>query len=216
MGKGQTLDSEKDLARAVDKLIRVEPRFAGVIGRHGLPPLRRSEAGLEGLLRIVTDQLISLKAGAAIWRRIDAELAPFDAETIVRKRETTLMWMGLSGAKARCFRAVAKAVVDGRLDFAVLENMPDETVLATLTALPGIGPWTADIYLLSGLGRADAWPAGDLALQAAAHDLFELNARPDQQQLRRLAEPWRPHRAIAARVLWSHYRGLKGMSQEVT
>ncbi|MBI3674774.1 MAG: DNA-3-methyladenine glycosylase 2 family protein [Rhizobiales bacterium] len=216
VGKGQTLDTEEDLTRAVTELVRREPRFALVIERHGPPPLRRSEAGLAGLLRIVTDQLISLKAGAAIWRRIEAELAPFDAVRLARKREASLMRLGLSGAKARCFKSVAKAVADGTLDFAVLERKSDDDVLATLTILPGIGPWTADIYLLSGLGRADAWPAGDLALQAAAHDLLGLGSRPDQHQLRTLAEAWRPHRAVAARLLWSHYRGIKGMSQSVT
>jgi DNA-3-methyladenine glycosylase II len=210
-----TLECDEDIQAAAAALVSLEPRFASVIAVHGYPPLRRMNAGLEGLLRTITDQLISLQAGAAIWQRIEAKLAPFDAGAIARKREASLMRLGLSGAKARSFKAVAAAVVDGRLDFRVLAELSDTQVLAALMDLKGIGPWTADIYLLSAMGRTDAWPAGDLALQAAAQDLFNLGARPGQKALIQLAEPWRPLRGVAARLLWSHYRGLKGMSQAV-
>ena len=209
------LASEADIQAAVGSLVAIEPRFAVVVKAHGHPPLRRMETGLEGLLRIITDQLISLQAGAAIWRRVTAELAPFEPARISRRRETSLMKLGLSGAKARSFKAVAAAVASGALNFKILEQRPDHEVLAALTALSGVGPWTADIYLLSAMGRADAWPAGDLALQAAAHHLFDLDARPNQHRLIQLAETWRPWRSVAARLLWSHYRGLKGMSQTV-
>ncbi|MBC8038808.1 MAG: DNA-3-methyladenine glycosylase 2 family protein [Rhizobiales bacterium] len=211
----RTLECDADIEAAVTNLITVEPRFAAVIAIHGHPPLRRMNAGLEGLLRIVTDQLISLQAGAAIWRRIETKLAPFDAGTIARKREATLMKLGLSGAKARSFKAVASAVADGRLDFPALAKLSDTDVLTALTKLKGIGPWTADIFLLSAMGRTDAWPAGDLALQAAAQNLFSLAARPSDKDLAQMAEPWKPWRGVAARLLWSHYRGLKGMSQTV-
>ena len=211
----RTIDTEADLRAATAELLRREPRFAGVVAAHGAPPLRRMDGGLAGLLRIVTDQLISLQAGAAIWRRIEAELAPFDAARIARKREKSLMGLGLSGAKARTFKAVASAVSKGSLDFANLERLADREVLRSLTTLKGIGLWTAEIYLLSAMGRTDAWPAGDLALQAAAQDLFVLATRPDPRKLETMAENWRPWRAVAARLLWSHYRGLKGMSQVV-
>jgi DNA-3-methyladenine glycosylase II len=212
----QTLANDADLRAACDRLIAAEPRFARVIEVHGPPPLRRMADGLPGLLRIVTDQLISLRAGEAIWRRVEAGLAPFDARRISCMREASLMKLGLSGAKARCFRAVAKATLDGRLDFDRLYRLGDAEALAQLVAIPGIGPWTADIYLLAAMGRADAWPAGDLALQVGALHLFDLAARPGPRALAALAEAWRPHRATAARLLWSHYRGLKGMSQTVT
>lgn len=211
----RTLESDADIAKAVTELLSVEPRFAMILDRHGQPPLRRMPGGLEGLLRIVTDQLISLQAGAAIWRRIELNLAPFDPATIARKREASLMKFGLSGAKARCFRSVAAAVAKGHLDFGQLAGLSDDDVLKALTALKGVGPWTADIYLLSAMGRADAWPAGDLALQAAAQHLFGLPERPGAKPLMEIAEPWRPWRSVAARLLWSHYRGLKGMSQQV-
>jgi DNA-3-methyladenine glycosylase II len=212
----RTLDTDADLRAALAAVLRAEPRFATVIAAHGPPPLRRMAGGLAGLLRIVTDQMISLKAGEAIWTRLERELHPFDAGTISRKREIRLMRLGLSGAKARTFRQVAKAVASGTLDFDNLHRMPDDLAWAALTALPGIGPWTADIYLLSAMGRADAWPSGDLALQAAARHLFDLPQRPDAKALAGMAENWRPFRSAGARLLWSHYRGLKGLSQIVT
>lgn len=211
----RTLDCETDIAAAVTQLVVLEPRFAAVLRAHGHPPLRRANASLEGLLRIITDQLISRQAGIAIWRRIEARLAPFEPAMIARKRGASLMKLGLSGAKARSFKAVAAAVAEGRLDFATLAKLPDEEILRELTALDGIGPWTADIFLLTAMGRSDAWPAGDLALQAAAQHLFDLGARPSHKELIQIAERWRPWRSVAARLLWSHYRGLKGISQTV-
>ena len=211
----QTLETEADLARALDLLCAAEPRFRAVLDRHGPPPLRRAERNLEALLRIVTDQLISLQAGAAIWRRIETELAPFDAHRLTSASEEDLMRLGLSRAKARSFRAAATAVVAGSLDFGSLGSLTDDEVRGKLLALHGIGPWTADIYLLSALGRADAWPAADLALQIAAHDLLQLPERPTAKAMARLAEAWRPFRSVAARLLWAHYRGLKGLPQNV-
>ncbi len=211
----RTLDTDADLRAAVETLLRAEPRFAVVVEAHGSPPLRRMDGGLAGLLRIVTDQMISLKAGEAIWTRLERELHPFDAAALARKRVASLMRLGLSGAKARTFREAAKAVVSGSLDFKNLHRMPDDLAWAALTALPGIGPWTADIYLLSAMGRADAWPAGDLALQAAAQHLFGLTQRPDAKALAAMAESWRPFRSVGARLLWSHYRGFRGLPQAV-
>ena len=210
------LHTEAQLAEAVARLGAIEPRFGGIVTRHGIPPLRRSEPGLRGLLRIITDQLISLKAGEAIWRRIETELHPFDAGTISGMEHMRLMALGLSGAKARTFQALSQAVHDGHVEFNELAGADDDEVLRRLQKIKGIGPWTADIYLLSAMGRADAWPAGDLALQAAAQDLLGLPNRPGAQDMKHLAEAWRPWRSVAARLLWSHYRGLKGMTQSVT
>lgn len=205
------ISDEADLARAVDILAGREARFRSVLHRHGIPPLRRVPGGLESLLRIVTDQLISLQAGAAIWRRIEARFDRLSSEQIAAVSEAELRALGLSGAKARCFLAAARAA----LDFDHLHALPDEQMKQALMTISGIGPWTADIYLLTAAGRADAWPAGDLALQIAAADLFELPARPDAKAMQALADAWRPYRSVAARLLWSHYRSLKGMSQNV-
>ena len=210
------IDDPQQLAVAVGVLTAVESRFQNIVDRHGLPPLRRSADGLRVLLRIVTDQLISLKAGEAIWRRLEPELDPFEPATIARLPDAHLRGLGLSGAKARTFRAVAEAVEKKHIDFDKLATLPDREVLAALTAIKGIGPWTADIYLLSAMGRADAWPTGDLALQVAAQDLLGLANRPFPKDMEQLAEAWRPWRSVAARLLWSHYRAIRGLSQDVS
>lgn len=211
----KTIESEADLAEGVDWLIRREPRFTRVIDTTGLPALRRAEGGLPGLLRIITEQMISLQAADAIWRRIERELVPLDPEAILRRRHATLMKLGLSGAKSRTFHALARAAHKGEFRVDSLHQHSDDEIIAALVAQPGIGPWTADIYVLSCLGRADAWPTGDLALQASAADLFGLEKRPDARLMLGLAEAWRPWRSVAARLLWAHYRSLKGLPQAV-
>jgi DNA-3-methyladenine glycosylase II len=209
------ITTEDDVAKGVKFLVSREPRFAAVVDRHGIPPVRRVENNLPSLLGIVTEQLISLQAAAAIWRRIEARLHPFEPAVILAHSHDELKQLGLSGAKVRCFHAVSAAVQSGQLDFAALHALSDEAALATLVSLPGIGPWTADIYVLAALGRADVCAAGDLALQIAAQDLFALHERPSAKSFLALAESWRPWRSVAARLLWSHYRGLKGLSQVV-
>ena len=207
--------SDADIAEGLAYLTCREPRFADIVGRLGPPPLRRAPEGLPGLLRIVTEQMLSLKAADAIWRRLERELHPLDPPAILRRRDNTLMKLGLSGAKARTFKALARAVSDGRLPVDSLSQHHDEEAAARLIAIPGIGRWTADIYLLSCLGRSDVWPIGDIALQAAAAHAFGLTERPGARDMTALAEPWRPWRAVAARLLWAHYRSLKGLSQTV-
>lgn len=209
-----TFDSDEALQHAVARLIAVEPRFGNIVLRHGTPSLRRMPGGLEGLLRIVTDQMISLRAGAAVWVRLKDEFGACAPDRIAAVPVSRLMELGLSGAKARTFRAAAHAVIAGTLDFSRLAAMDDADAQNALTAIPGIGPWTANIYLLAAMGRRDSWPAGDLALQVAAQSLLDLTGRPSGPEMIALAEPWRPWRAAAARLLWSHYRGLKRLPQE--
>jgi DNA-3-methyladenine glycosylase II len=160
--------------------------------------------------------MLSLKAADAIWRRIEEELHPFEPQVLVRKRDASLMKLGLSGAKAKTFKAIAKAVHNGNLDFVRMAEMSDAEVLEMLISIPGIGPWTSDIFLLACLGRSDVWPSGDLALQVAAQHLFDLENRPSSRQLQELALPWQPWRAVAARLLWAHYRAMKGLPQAVS
>jgi DNA-3-methyladenine glycosylase II len=192
-----------------------EPGFAKVIAVHGLPSPRRVENNLQNLLKIVTEQLISLRAADAIWQRIEACLQPFEPAKILKLGQDDLRNLGLTRAKARSFQAIAEAIQTGVLNFESLHHMSDQDVLEKLVSLSGIGPWTADIYLLAALGRADACPAGDLALQVAAQDLFAMNDRPTSKAFLAKAENWKPWRSVAARLLWSHYRGLKGLSQRV-
>ena len=205
------IETDADIAAGAEFLVAREPCFAKVIEAHGLPSARRVENSLASLLKIVTEQLISLKAADAIWRRIETRLHPFEPPEILKFTLEDLQSLGLTRAKARSFQAIAMAIHSGELNFESLHQVPDHDVLAKLLALPGIGPWTADIYLLTALGRADACPAGDLALQMAAQDLFAMNSRPNPKAFLERAENWKPWRSVAARLLWSHYRGIKGL-----
>ena len=203
--------TQADLDAAVDALAGRDPHLAALRLRHGQPSLRRMPPGVASLLRIVTDQLISLKAAAAIWQRIETAFPGLQAGDIAAAPEAQLRSLGLSGAKARSFRAIATAAAGGALDLDALARLADDEVLRQLTALRGIGPWTAQIYLLMALGRSDGFPAEDLALQIAAQDLLLLPERPTPRRLADLAEAWRPWRGAAAHLLWRHYRDLKSL-----
>jgi DNA-3-methyladenine glycosylase II len=212
-GESRKITSLAELEHLIENLIRIEPRFARVVETHGIPALRTADASLETLLQIVTEQFLSLKAASAIWKRLALQLSPFDPDHILSHDEDALMALGLSRAKARSFHGLAKAVQTGELEFVSLSNLNGEEAHKTLCKLPGIGPWSAAIYCLGALADSDAWPAGDLALQVAAQDLLQLPERPNHKQMVEIAETWRPHRAVAARLLWAHYREVKGLAQ---
>jgi DNA-3-methyladenine glycosylase II len=211
----QSITIEAELTQMIEQLIRIEPRFIHIVETHGPPPTRLVPQGLESLLRIVTDQLISLKSGAAIWKRVEGRLSPFDPDFIISHSVEELRTLGLTAAKARTFLAAAQAARQGMFEPARMATLTDTALISTLTTIPGIGPWTAEIYALSALGRVDCWPTGDLALQVAAQDFLKLEDRPDAQAMVEIGVPWRPYRSVAARLLWSHYRGLKGIGQAI-
>ncbi len=202
--------TEKDLDAALAALTQAEPRFGALMAQAGRPPLRRRPDGFAGLAATVVSQQLSTASAGAIWGRLAAAFDPFEPAAILRARAARLARLGLSSPKIRALREIARAVSRGNLALASLADIAADEAHAALTAVHGIGPWTADIYLLSCLGHADAWPAGDLALQEAARLAFGLAARPNAKQMAPLAEPWRPFRAVAARVLWTYYRALKG------
>jgi DNA-3-methyladenine glycosylase II len=193
--------------------VAAEPRFAAIVDRHGLPANRLVENSLPSLLRIVTEQLISLKAADVIWGRLAAALGGPNPEAILAAGVDGIAASGTTVNKAKSFMALAQAIKAGTLDFRALAAMSDDDARAALLALPGIGPWTAETYLLTALGRPDACPSGDLALQVALQHLFGLEQRPPAKIFDRHALAWRPWRSVASRLLWSHYRGLKGMHQ---
>jgi DNA-3-methyladenine glycosylase II len=194
---------------ALAALLAADPRLADVLAIAGEVPLRMRAGGLEGLIRIVMGQQLSTASADAIWGRLRAAYEPFDHLTLSRARVAKLQKAGLSGAKIRTVKAIAAAVAAGTIDFGALTDMPADAAHDVLTSVHGIGPWTTDIYLLFCLGHADAWPAGDLALQEAARIAFELEQRPSAKQLTEMAEAWRPWRGVAARLLWSYYRAIK-------
>ena len=203
------IHTEADLDRAIEGLIAADPRWRDALAVAGRPPLRRRPDGFAGLASIVVSQQLSTASAKAIWGRLEAALDPFGPETVRRARTAKLARAGLSGPKIRTLKAIASAINRGGLDLAALNGLPADEAHQRLTAIHGIGPWTADIYLLFCLGHADAWPAGDLALQEAARLLLRLPARPSSRDMGPLAESWRPWRGAAACVLWSYYRAAK-------
>jgi DNA-3-methyladenine glycosylase II len=206
------LDDVK-LAAAVKALCRREPRFKPVVKAHGIPSLRAGEPDFKSLLIIVTEQFLSLSAAAAIWARIERATQPVTPQRMAAVPIDTYRALGLSQAKAKAFIGIAEACRDGAFDLASLTTRDDAEVHKALVALPGFGPWSAEIFMLANLKRPDVFPAGDFALQAAAQDLLGLELRPDIRTIRIIAEAWSPYRAVAARLLWSHYRGMKSLPQ---
>jgi DNA-3-methyladenine glycosylase II len=203
------IHTEADLDHAIARLIDADPRFGPVLARAGRPPLRRRADGFAGLASIVVSQQLSTASAKAIWERLNQAFDPLDHAAVLRARTAKLARVGLSTPKIRALKAIAKAIDRGDLDLPALVDKQAEAAHAALTAVHGIGPWTADIYLLFCLGHADAWPAGDLALQEATRLVLALKTRPTVKEMGPLAEAWRPWRGAAACMLWSYYRTAK-------
>jgi DNA-3-methyladenine glycosylase II len=203
------IHTEADLENAVASLIKADPRWRKALAAAGRPTLRRRPDGFAGLATIVVSQQLSTASAKAIWGRLEAALHPISPQTVRRARPAKLARAGLSASKIRTLKAIARAIDGGDLDLAALGALPADEAHQRLTAIHGIGPWTADIYLLFCLGHADAWPAGDLALQEAARLLLGLRARPTSRDMGPLAEAWRPWRGAAACMLWTYYRAAK-------
>jgi DNA-3-methyladenine glycosylase II len=209
---GPAIADEKSLAAAVAALGAQDPGFvAPLLAFAGPPPLRRREPGFAGLAAIVVSQQVSVASASSILARLEARVAPLDAERLAAASDDDLKSCGLSTAKVRTLRAVAEATLAGVLDLGGLADLDAEAAHRALVAVKGIGPWTADIFLFC-LGHPDAFPAGDVALQEAARLALDLAARPDAAALERIAERWRPWRAVAARLLWTYYRAVKARS----
>jgi DNA-3-methyladenine glycosylase II len=203
------LHTESDLDAALAGLMKAAPYWKQAYARAGRPPLRKRPDGFAGLAQIVVSQQLSTASAKAIWQRLEAALEPLDHTAVLRARPAKLARVGLSAPKIKTLKAIAKALERGELDLPGLVRLPADEAHARLTAVHGIGPWTADIYLLFCLGHGDAWPAGDLALQEAARLLLALKTRPTTKEMGPLAEAWRPWRGAAACLLWSYYRVAK-------
>jgi DNA-3-methyladenine glycosylase II len=198
---GRIIETEACVAEGAAWLAAVEPRFAHALTLTGPLPLRRREDGFAPLLDAIVSQQVSVAAADAIWARLKAA-GLTDPARLREARDDDLRACGLSRQKARYARALAAAGID----FPGLRAMPTEEVVATLTAVPGIGRWTAEIYAMFSLGRADVFAPADLALQESARILFDLPERPKERALRAMAEAWSPWRGVAARLLWAYYR----------
>jgi DNA-3-methyladenine glycosylase II len=214
---GPLIDGEATLAIGVAALAAQDAETIRHMLEVGGPtPLRRREPGFEGLAAIIVSQQVSTASANAIFGRLRAMVAPLNARNLRDASDEPLRAAGLSAPKIRTLRGLADAIVTNSLDIDALALMTAEEAHEKLVAVKGIGPWTADIFLLFCLGHPDAWPAGDLALQEAARLALNLKKRPDTGQLEKIGERWRPWRGVAARMLWAYYRarkeGRSGMS----
>ena len=200
----QTIENTKALAEHIATLTAIEPRFAPVCEQVGVPSLRHNAGGFEQLMRAMVGQQLSVAAAASIWQRV-VEAGLTTPKAITEATYETLRAQGLSKQKIRYVRSL----VDHNINFAALETLSDEEVIKTLTAVIGIGQWTAEMYLLFSLKRADVLAVDDLAIKVAAMELLGLAERPTPKQLKSLTEEWAPHRSAASLLLWSYYGLLR-------
>ncbi|MEO0522974.1 MAG: DNA-3-methyladenine glycosylase 2 family protein [Pseudomonadota bacterium] len=199
------IETQRDVDEGADWLARHDSRFAQALTHTGPLPLRRRPDGFAQLLSAIVSQQVSTASAAAIWDRIAG--AGLVNEAAVRiATEDDLRAVGLSRQKI----SYAKALAEAGIDYAALRAAPDTDIVATLTAVKGIGVWTAEIYAMFSLGRPDVFAPGDLALQEATRILFDLDERPKEKALREMARDWSPWRAVAARLLFAYYRVAKG------
>lgn len=199
----------RDIADALKELVIADPRLAPVIAACGEVPLRLSTPDFAGLASIIVSQQVSRASAQAIFGRFVERVMPLDAEAFLSTDEETLRQVGLSRPKQRALTNAAIAVSQGTLDLSQLCALPHDEAMGSMTAVKGIGPWTAEIYLLFCAGHADIFPAGDLALQEAVRHAHDLDQRPTDRQLREIAQCWSPWRGVAARVFWAYYRTIK-------
>jgi DNA-3-methyladenine glycosylase II len=203
------INTDSDLDAGIAALIARDPRWQAIFARTGRPPLRRREGGFAGLAQIIVSQQVSVASAAAIHGRLVAIADRFDHTSVLRARKDKLLRVGLSNAKVKTLKEIAKAIDAKAIDLSSLADIPADDAHAALVALHGIGPWTADVYLLACIGHADAWPGGDIALQESTRAVLGLQKRPTTKEMGPLADGWRPYRAVAARLLWSYYRVIK-------
>lgn len=201
---GRIIEGPDCVAEGAAWLAAAEPRFAHALELTGPLPLRRRPEGFAALLSAIVSQQVSVASANAIWTRLEAA-GLTDRAAMAAADDEALRAAGLSRQKARYGRALAQSA----LDFDALRHMPDAEVVAHLVAVPGIGVWTAEIYAMFALGRADVFAPGDLALQEGARLLFDLPERPKDRALRSMAEAWSPWRSVAARVLWAYYHVIR-------
>jgi DNA-3-methyladenine glycosylase II len=202
------IECDADIMEGVIALSR-DARWEKVASIAGPLALRRSVGGFEGLASIIVSQQLSVASARAIWRRVETQFLPLHPASFVAADEDCYRAAGLSRPKQRTLRALAAAFHEGRLSEADICGLDHEAIREKLTAISGIGPWTADIYLMFCLGHADAFAPGDLALQEAAKIAFDLSERPKAETLAAMAQDWSPWRAVAARLLWAYYHVVK-------
>ena len=200
----QTVD-EAVQRQAIQELIRLEPLFKGVIDSYGPPPLWARKEGFGSLIKIILEQQVSLASAQAAYDKLTAALVEVWPDNLLRLSDSQLKTIGFSRQKTSYARHLASAINKGDLDLANLPTCSDEEVRTALTAIKGIGIWTANIYLLMVMQRPDIWPRGDIALAASYQKLRQLPQRPGNDQMEQISRSWTPWRSVAARLLWHYY-----------
>jgi DNA-3-methyladenine glycosylase II len=201
--------SDESLAQAALLLAHRDQNLARILKAHGNPPLWRRPATFNTLVRIILEQQVSLKSADAMYRRLHAAISPLTPGSLIQFGPDYLKSLGVTRQKTAYLLHLSAAIVERRLNLRKLASMPDADVKEALMEIKGLGSWSADVYLLMAMRRADIWPAGDLALAVAVKELHGLKHRPTFEELERIAENWRPHRAVAARMLWQYYLGRR-------
>lgn len=201
--------NETDIARGVDHLSQICPHMRMIAEVCGPPPLRWREHGFSGLVTTITGQQLSVSSANAIRARMDAHLGEITPDRLATASEAELRACGLSGPKIKTLRALSEAITTGALPFDRLAEMPVEEAHAVMTKVHGIGPWTAEVYMMFCLGVPDIFAPADLALQEGAKLAMGLEARPTTKQMAEIATRWQPWRAVAARMLWAYYGHIK-------
>lgn len=202
--------TQRSLLRATRELAAGDPDLAAVVDTYGPPPLWAREPGFHTLIHIVLEQQVSLASAKAAYDRLVAVTGRLVPERFLALSDAELKAVGFSRQKTAYGRTLAQAILNGRIDLAHLETLDDDQVKVQLTAIKGIGPWTADIYLLMVLRRPDTWPSGDLALASAVQRVKRMRTSPTPMKLERIGTAWRPWRAVAARILWHYYLSTPG------
>jgi DNA-3-methyladenine glycosylase II len=208
----RVLLSEEFFARAVGELAERDADLAAVVEKYGRPPLWVREPGFPTLVYIILEQQVSLASARAAYQRLVAATKPLTPGRFLRLTDVELKQIGFSRQKTLYTRLLADALARGHFDLRHLHDLHDEAARKMLMALKGIGNWTADIYLLSALRRPDIWPIGDLALATAVQEVKRLRKRPSPERLEKMSAPWRPWRAVAARLFWHAYLSKRGQN----
>lgn len=207
--------TRQSLRAGLDALAERDADIARAIAEAGYPALRRRPAGYRSLLRAIVGQQLSIASAAAIWARLETACGEVDAESFLALSDEDLRAVGFSRQKTTYARSLAELVASGSVRLNRLGRLDDEAAIAELVQIKGIGRWTAEIYLLSALGRRDIFPADDLALMVGAQYLRGLRKRPDKKRLLKIAEAWRPHRTAAAHLLWHYYKHRRDIAADV-
>ena len=201
--------TQKTLALAARELAARDRLLANIHATYGDPPLWQRASGFRTLVHIILEQQVSLSSAKSMLLRLETAVQPFTPERFLEVGDEHLRRLGVTRQKSAYVLHLSDEIVRGELNFRRLARLSNDEALVTLTRIKGIGLWSANIYLLMAMRRADIWPAGDLALAVAIHELKNLKKRPSPEELKAFAEQWRPHRAVAARMLWQYYLGRK-------